>query len=139
MGGIVASGATGGRMATDGKNSGGVSGTGGAPGGGGPGTGGIAAECDQYMRDYEVELVNARTCNDKKAKACAMAVPAKLAGCGSACITFVDTTAMLDQIQNKWMKAGCTAPACPTSLCLNSALSICSPLTGSCTDGLFGL
>ncbi|MBC8133894.1 MAG: hypothetical protein H7X95_12995, partial [Deltaproteobacteria bacterium] len=94
-GGMPAMAATGGRAVIIGTGgavasaSGGVTGSGGVShSGGAPGTGGstgTTAECQQYMRDYDAEIPAARACklNGNQAKACAVLVPQKLAGCGS--------------------------------------------------------
>ncbi len=156
-GGLTGTPATGGASATGGRtasggtmvSSGGVPGTGGAPSSGGapgsggavssggaPGTGGApatSAECDQFIREYDAEIQSAQVCKDK-AKSCDTLVPAKLAGCGSTCTTFVDKINMLDQIEKKWTQAGCVSPSCPGFVCINPVSSICSVVTGMCTD-----
>jgi len=145
--------ATGG-AGTGGAGTGGANGTGGATtgtGGATTGTGGASAttsECRQYKDDYEAELQNTRSCKgnkenqanqDNKEKSCATLVPSKLTGCGSECETFVDKSAMLDQIQKKWAKAGCVAERCLISICVTPVASSCSAVTELCTDGFLGL
>lgn len=95
--------------------------------------GGNQAECQQLIRDYETEVQCAKVCKDK-AKSCDTLVRAKLAGCGSTCLTYVDKDNKLAQIERMWTMAGCTAPACPVPVCLNPASASCSVLTGMCVD-----
>ncbi|MBC8132031.1 MAG: hypothetical protein H7X95_03545 [Deltaproteobacteria bacterium] len=135
---------SGGRVAASGGTvasaSGGGTGTGGTSASGGAtstgGTTGSSAECAQYIRDYDAEMPNARACKFtvNLEKSCVVLVPQRLAGCGSKCTTYVDKANTLDQIQKKWAKAGCIAPACEDSECDEPALpSGCSILTGMCT------
>ncbi|MBC8131544.1 MAG: hypothetical protein H7X95_01080 [Deltaproteobacteria bacterium] len=145
-GGMPAMAATGGRAMVIGTGgavasaSGGVIGSGGVShSGGARGTGGstgTTAECQQYMHDYDAEIPAARACklNGNQAKACAVLVPQKLAGCGSSCMIYVDKANMLDQIQKKWDKAGCVAPPCGTATCNSPSPSICSAETELCTN-----
>lgn len=130
-GGASAPGTGGARAST-----GGVSGTGGASG--------TTTECQKYIDEYDAEMQKARMCkpNDKGdnkdeggGNSCAALVPAKLAGCGSNCTTYVDKPKMLEEIQKKWTMAGCTAPACAVGVCLNPRSATCSA-AGVCTEGL---
>lgn len=141
-GGLVGTGgaATGGREAA----SGGAPGRGGAPStgganatGGARGTGGATAttpECQKFIDDYDAAMPEARMCKADEAKSCAMAVPAKLAGCGSGCTTYVNHSKMLESIQQKWNDKGCTATPCSVTVCTNLVGGTCSPVTGMCSD-----
>ena len=125
-GGAPAVGTGGARAST-----GGVSGSGGAPG--------PTAQCQKFIDDYDAEMTKARMCKPSEdkgdANSCAALVPAKLAGCGSNCTTYVDKPKMLQEIQKKWTEAGCTAPACAARVCLNPRSASCSS-AGMCNDTL---
>jgi hypothetical protein len=83
--------------------------------------------------DYDRELGKARECKDLLGS-CGTAVPAKLAGCGSGCTTFVDKPDKLNDLRKKWSQAECTAPACPGDVCSSPLASACSLVSGTCSD-----
>jgi hypothetical protein len=97
-------------------------------------------DCDQLIKDYDAAMADAKVCKGSDMKACMTAVPAKLAGCGSECTTFVQKSGDLDAVRKRWEKAGCSAAACLISLCIvNPTSATCSP-SGMCTDdSLLGL
>jgi hypothetical protein len=79
--------------------------------------------------------MKARECRDLIGS-CATSVPLKLAGCGSTCPTFVEKADKLMDLQKKWTKEGCTAPACAREVCANPLTSLCSVTDGTCSDVL---
>jgi len=118
---------------------GGTPGSGGAPSAGGTsgtaGASGTTAECEDLIQAYDRELTKARECKDLLSS-CGTSVPAKLAGCGSTCMTFVEKPDKLNDIREKWSKAACTAPPCPGHVCTNALLAVCSVGDGVCSDVL---
>jgi hypothetical protein len=147
-GGAVASGGSvgrGGRPGSGGTIASGTGGTvgvgtGGATGGGGAAsTGGIigtSAACQKHIVDYDTELQKVRMCRNDTAQGCALLYPQRLAGCGRACLTYVDKAGKLDQIEKQWAMDGCTAAPCPLEICINPVSSSCSVATGLCTDSI---
>ena len=152
-GATITGGATGsgGTMGSGGANV--VPGTGGGPAAGGSGgsdTPSNKVSCSQYISDYDAALAKAKICTGS-GNSCSKLAPAALSGCtAAACNVHVDQDAMLTDIRQKWVKAGCVAGSCPIAVCVIPTSGSCSMSAGSdngngndkkgtCTDTLLGL
>ena len=87
--------------------------------GGGGGGGANQATCDTIANAYQAEMPKAKMCSDQTGQTqCAHPVSASL-GCGSNCITYVQTPDRLNEIAVQWRNAGCDQipRACPAIAC----------------------
>ena len=116
--------------------------------GGAGGTNEMPGACDQYAADYETAMTKAKMC-DGKDTSCAKLVAAALSGCTSACKTYVDDDGNLQQIRQKWDKAGCVPATCVLVICLTPTGVSCDMSAdrkdeggskkGTCSDNFLGL
>ncbi|MEP6654494.1 MAG: hypothetical protein ABJA82_14125 [Myxococcales bacterium] len=143
--------ASGGASASGGTPaSGGATASGGSQGSGGAmsmGTGGamaVSPECQKLMNDYDAKMKMAKECPKMDPmmpppmddpKLCQTAVPSKLTGCGSECMTYVDNPRALDDVRKKWMDMKCPSVACPNPVCSTPVSGSCTS-AGSCVDNL---